>query len=105
MFGDASAESRPGGGVGKEEMLHDLLDAPSAVSLGRPELRLAGIEGPKRGCYFKLKSLKDRVHQDATTLHRSVRWRVCSGTVFYLFRSASAFFDSLAFSPSGSSLR
>jgi hypothetical protein len=44
-------------------MLDDLLDGPCIGIAGWAKLGLAGVQGTERGCYFTLKSLKDRVHR------------------------------------------
>ena len=104
-FVHAPPENAFGRCVGKEKMLHDLLNAPAIRTLRRTKLRLGGIERAQRRCNLTLKSFEDGVHRNQTTLHRSSPGGLFCGADFHFLRSARALFAALAFSPSGSIFR
>ncbi len=70
---EAGVDDGFGAGVGEEQVLGDLLDAPFTGRRGWSELGLVGVEPSKRGGDLALKSLKDGVHR-WRTLQDYVTW-------------------------------
>ena len=112
-FGEAGVDGGFGARVSEKEMLDDLLDAPLAGSRSRTELGLSAVEPAKGRGDLALKLAEGGVHSGKRHV---TPLATCQGKFFFssdfrtgltLFycRSASAFLASLAFSPSGSSLR
>jgi len=62
-FGEAGVESHLGAGVGKQEMLHDLLDVPLVGAGARLELGLGGVESIEGECDLELKPLEGGIHR------------------------------------------
>ena len=113
-LGEAGVEGHLGAGVGEEQVLDDLLDAPLAGMRGRVKLGLGGVESAERGGDLALELVEGGVHRGRITLHRRWAGRLWMGGADFLrsalvqsryCKSARAFLAALAFSPSGSSLR
>jgi hypothetical protein len=114
-LGETGVDGGFGAGVAEKQVLDDLLDAPFVGARGGMELGLGGVETPEAVGEFALKVLQIGVHirQDYLTRHRRraassllpVRSNL-PGLLSKSYRSSSrAFWASLFFSPSGSSLR
>jgi hypothetical protein len=112
-FGEAGADGGFSAGVSEKEMLDDLLDRPLAGGRSRAELGLSDVEPAKSRGNLALKLVEGGVHggkkhvTPLATCQGKFLFSSFLGTRLILFycSSASAFWASLAFSPSGSSLR
>src|ERR1700722_1155104 len=112
-LGEAGVDGGFGARISEKEMLDDLLDRPLAGGRSRAELRLSNVEPAKGRGDLALKLVEGCVHSGKkqvtplATYQSRLFFSSFLGTRLTLFyrSSASAFLASLAFSPSGSSLR
>ena len=68
-LGEAGVNGGFGAGVGEEQVLDDLLDAPLGGAAGWAELGLSGVEALEAGGDFALELVEGGVHRGGTTLH------------------------------------
>ena len=61
-FGETGVDGGFGAGVGEEQVLDDLLDAPLAWVHGWMELGLVGVESAERGCDLALELEEGGTH-------------------------------------------
>ena len=105
-FDEPSVNCSFGLGIGEEEMLDDLLNAPLVGARVWAELGLGGIESADGGGDVVLELVEGRVHwtqHHVTSCHGHCATGCARNRCYW--SSARAFFAALAFSPSGSSLR
>ena len=81
-FGQASVDRDFGTGVGEEQMLDYLLDAPFVWVRRWAELGLCGIEPVEGGRDLALELMENGVHSGKITLHRSRRGGRISPSLF-----------------------
>ena len=63
-LGETGVDGGFSAGVGEEQVLDDLLDAPLAGACGWAELRLCGVEAVEGVCDLALELVEGGVHRD-----------------------------------------